>query len=104
MAKDGTMLEGEMAQIRASTVQQKSEDMYAALQDAATFHCQVAKWHVCDDRKPKPKEKRTFVDKNTEATKHRTEWCAAASKYRCLRCGWSSKKMKLARGNDEGLT
>ena len=36
----------------------------------------------------------TFVDKKMEATKHRTEWFAAASKYRCMKCGRSSNKMQ----------
>ena len=39
----------------------------------------------------KPKEKSVFVGKRCEAKKHRTEWCAAANKYRCMRCGRSSK-------------
>ena len=34
---------------------------------------------------PKPKEKWTFVDQKREETKHRTEWCAEANKYRCMR-------------------
>ena len=38
-----------------------------------------------------------FVDRKVEATKHRMEWCAAASKYRCRRCGRSSKQLKNAR-------
>ena len=27
--------------------------------------------------------------------KHRTEWCAAAGEYRCMRCGRSSGKMNI---------
>ena len=42
-----------------------------------------------------PKEKWTFVDKKREETKHRTEWCAEADRYRCLRCGRGSKYMKM---------
>ena len=30
-----------------------------------------------------------------QAKKHRTKWCAAASKYRCTRCGRSRIKMKM---------
>ena len=38
LAKDGALLDGgEMAQIRASTIQQKREEVYAALQYAADF-------------------------------------------------------------------
>ena len=39
-AKEGLMLdEGFMAQTRAKTVQQEREEVYAALQYAASFHC-----------------------------------------------------------------
>ena len=36
-----------------------------------------------------------FVDQKKEETKHRTEWCAEAEKYRCMRCGKSSKYTKV---------
>ena len=40
LAKAGAMLdEGFMAETRAKTVQQEREDVYAALQHAASFHC-----------------------------------------------------------------
>ena len=42
-----------------------------------------------------PKEKWIFVDKKSEETKHRTEWCAEADSYRCMRCGRGSKYMKM---------
>ena len=39
MAKDGAMMDGsEMAQIRASTVHQKGQEVFAALQYAASFY------------------------------------------------------------------
>ena len=41
----------------------------------------------CEELMPKPKEKWIFVDKKSEETKHRTEWCAEADRYRCMRCG-----------------
>ena len=45
LAKDGAMMDGGvMAQIRASTVQQKREEVYAAWQYAACFHCLVEEW------------------------------------------------------------
>ena len=44
---------------------------------------------------PQAKEKRIYVDKKREEAKPRTEWCAAASKCRCMRCGRGSKHMKL---------
>ena len=33
--------------------------------------------------------------KKREETKHRTEWCAEADRYRCMRCGRGSKYMKM---------
>ena len=42
VATDGAMLDGgEMAMIRASAVQQRRWEVYAALQYAARFHCVV---------------------------------------------------------------
>ena len=93
LAKAGAMLdEGFMAEMRAKTVQQKREEVYAA-----SFHCLVEEWKDCEELKPKPKEKIIFVDKKSEETKHRTEWCVEANKYRCVRCGRSSKYMKMPR-------
>ena len=70
----------------------KKEEVYAALQYAASFHCKVQEWQDFEELKPKPKEKWIFVDKNRKAKKHQMEWCATASKYRCMRCGRSSNK------------
>ena len=81
------MDEGFMAEVSAKTVQQEREEVYAALQYAASFHCLVEGWKDCEELKPKAEEKLIFVDKKTEDTKHRTEWCAAANEYRCIRCG-----------------
>ena len=67
-----------MAQARASTVEQEREEVCAALQYAASFHCLVEEWKDCEDLKPKPKEKWTFVNKKREAGKHRTEWCVSS--------------------------
>ena len=63
----------------------------------ASFHCLVEEWKDCEDLRPKPKEKRVFVNKNVEAKKQGTVWCAAANKYQCMRCGRSSKKHANAR-------
>ena len=71
--------------------------MYAALQYAASFHCLVEDWKDFGELKPKPKEKLTVVDQKREETKHRTEWCAEANKYRCLRCGRGIKYMIMKR-------
>ena len=42
----------------------------------------MEEWKDCEELKPKPKEKWSFVDKKSEETKHRTEWCAEADRYR----------------------
>ena len=78
-------------------MQQEREEVYAALEYAASFHCLVEEWQDCEELKPTPKEKLIFVDKNREETKHRTEWCAAVNKYRCMRCGRFSKYTKMPR-------
>ena len=75
-------------------MQQEREEVYAALQYAASFPCQVEEWKDCQELKPKPREKWIFVDRIKEETRHRTKWCAEANKYRCLRCGTSSSKYR----------
>ena len=71
LAKEGALLdEGLMAQTRAKTVKLEREEVYAALQYMASFHCLVMEWKDCEELKPQPKEKWTFVDKKSEETKH----------------------------------
>ena len=90
LAKAGaTWDEGFMAEARAKTVQQERQVVYAALQYAVSFHCLVEEWKDCEELKPKPKDKWIFVDEKSEETKHRTEWCADANKYRCMRIKFS---------------
>ena len=73
LATDGAVLDGEdTAQIRASTVHQEREDVYAAMQYAASFPCLVEDCQECEERKPKPKEKLTLVDREVESKKHLT--------------------------------
>ena len=96
LAKAGAMLdEGFVAEARAKTMQQEREEVFSALQYAASFHCLVDEWKDCEEPKPKPKEKWFFVDKKREETKHCTEWYADANKYRCMRCGRGSKYTKV---------
>ena len=58
LAKAGAILDkGFMAEARAKTVQQEREEVYAAVQYAASFHCLVEEWNDCEELKPKPKEK-----------------------------------------------
>ena len=67
MAKAGALLdEGFMAEAGAKTVQQEREEVCAALQYAASFHCLVEEWKDCEALKPKPKEKCLFFDKKSE--------------------------------------
>ena len=102
-AKEGAMMDGGgMARIRASTFQQQREEVCAAPHYAASFHCLVEERQDCEELKPKPKEKWTFImDRKQEAKKHRMECCALASKNRCMRCGRSNKQIKLP-GTCEG--
>ena len=79
----------------AQTVQLEREEVYVALQYAASFHCLVDEWKDCEELRPKPKEKWTFVDKKSEETKHRAEWCTEAEKHRCMRCERGSEYMKM---------
>ena len=49
LAKAGAMLdEGFMAEARAETMQQEREEVYAALQYVASFHCLVEQWKDCE--------------------------------------------------------
>ena len=95
LAKGAMLDRGFMAQARAGTVQQEREEVFAALQYAASFHCLVEELQDCEELEPKPQEKWTFANKKGKAQKHHTEWCAKAHKYRCVRCGRSSKNMKM---------
>ena len=72
-------------------LKQERDEVYEALQYAASFHCLVEEWKGCEELRPKPKEKLVFVEKKSENMMQRTEWCAEANKYRCFRCGRGSK-------------
>ena len=41
-------------------------------------------WKDCEELKPTSKEKWTFVNTKVEEKRHRMEWCAAASNFRCM--------------------
>ena len=81
----------------ASTVQKEREEVYAVLPHAASFQSLAEEWNDCVELLPKRKETFFFVNKNGEAKKHRTEWCATANKNRCTRCGRCSKIHEDAR-------
>ena len=64
VAKAGPMLdEGVMAEARAKTMQQEREEVYAALQCAASFHCLVEERKDCEGLKPRSKRKMDFRGK-----------------------------------------
>ena len=44
-----------MAQVRAITIQQEREEVDAALEYAASFHCLVEEWKDCEELRPRPK-------------------------------------------------
>ena len=84
LAKAGAMLD------ERCIMQQEREEVYAA-----SFHCSVEEWNDCEELRPKTKEKWIFVDQKREEMKHRTEWCAEANKFRCMRRGRGSQYMKM---------
>ena len=53
-----------MAQTRANTVQQEREEVYAALQYAASSHCLVEEWKDCGDVGPQPEEKWILLERS----------------------------------------
>ena len=58
LAKAGAMLdEFFMAGARAETMKKETEEVYAALQYVASFHCLVEEWKDCAELRPKPNEK-----------------------------------------------
>ena len=88
LAKEGARLDGgDMAQVRAITILQEREEVYAALQCAGGFHCLVEEWKDCEELIPNPEEKCFCF---TKKEKHRTECCVAANTDRCMTWGRSS--------------
>ena len=50
LAKEGAMLDGgDLAQVRPITIQQEREEVHAAMQYAAGFHCLVEEWKDCEE-------------------------------------------------------
>ena len=75
-----------MVEVRGCFYEAGEREVNAALQYAASFHCLVEEWKDCEELRPKPKEK-WIVRRHEkgEEMKHRTEWCAEANRYRCMR-------------------
>ena len=72
LAKGAMMDDGFVAEARAKTMQQEREEVYAALQCAASFHCLVEEWKDCAEIKPQPKEKWTFCGQEKGGNKAST--------------------------------
>ena len=91
LVKDGAMLHGgDMAQIRASTAPQRRQEVHAFLQIhswLSLFGGGVARLLRAQAKTERKVDK---CGQNGETARHRTEWCAATSKYRGTRCGMSS--------------
>ena len=72
--KTGASLdEGSMAEVRADTLQQGREEVYAALQYAARFHCFVDQWKDCEELKPTGGVKDTKEMSHFEKVRHRRQ-------------------------------
>ena len=79
LAKAGAMLDEGFMETRAKTVQQ--ERIRSVCSFAVCGQFSLSRQRNWKDLKPRPKEKWIFVQKKSEESKHRTEWCANASKY-----------------------
>ena len=72
--KEGAILDvGDMAQVRATTIQQEREDVQE--RRCMSLCSMVEEWKDCEELEPKPEEKWRFFDRKSEGMKHRTEWC-----------------------------
>ena len=94
----GAILNGGLvAEVRAVALTQERERK--CMQPCNMQPASIAWWRngkiVKNSLRPKPKEKWFFVDKRRESMKHRTEWCAEANRYPCMRCGKGSRYMKM---------
>ena len=84
--------EGFMAEARAETMQQEREEVYAALQNAASFHCLVEQWKDCEELKPKPKEKWTFVESEEEGNEA-SDGMVCGSRQASMHGMWKRKQI-----------
>ena len=72
-------------------VQHEREEMYAALQYAASFHCLVEEWKDCEKLKPSQRIVGLCEQKSGSKDASHGVVCAAYT-YRCIRLGRSSDK------------
>ena len=59
---------GDMAQVRAIMFQKEREEVYAALQYAASFHSLVEEWKDCEELKTKAERKVDLCRQKKEST------------------------------------
>ena len=92
LAKAGAMLdEGFMAQTGA-------KKRFSGNEKRCTQPAFIAWWRsgkTVEKSSHSQKKSGPSVDERREETRHRTEWCTAVSKYRCMRCGRGSEYMKM---------
>ena len=97
LAKAGALLdEGFVAEARAKTMQQECEKRCmqpCSMQPAFTVLWKNGRTVKSSSRSLKNCG-HSWTRKKKE-TKHRTEWCAEANKYRCMVCGRGSKYKKM---------
>ena len=82
-----------MAETRAETMQQEREEVYAALQYAASFHCVVEQWKDCEELKRKLKEKWIFVDRKKGNEASNRVGVRKQKRYRCVQMHEDARKM-----------
>ena len=86
---------GAMAQVEATTVQQKSEEVHAALQYAASLHSLVEEWQDCEELKYQAKRD-VDLCKQENGSKKPPHGTVCGCKQLSLHEVWrNSKKMKM---------
>ena len=84
LATTGAMRdEGFMAEATPKTVQQEKERRSVR---TLAVRCQLRVGKIVKSSSRSEKENGFSWTRKGEKTKHRTEWCADANKYRCMRC------------------
>ena len=68
--KERCWTEDSLARVRAVTVQQERDEVFAGLQYAASFHCLVEEWKDCEELKPRPEDKWVLVYKSVWQQTH----------------------------------
>ena len=72
---------GGMVKVKAITIQQEREEVYAALQHAATFHCLVEGWKDYEELRQDPKRKVVSLNRNEQRNNARSGVRQHSSKH-----------------------